>query len=415
MNNLFGQAHFSEDLTRPQQDPFLDGALALFRHQVEGNLLYKSYVSALSVHPSSVETIAQIPFLPICFFKTDRIQTGDFVPACCFESSGTTGALNSKHAIRSLADYLQNAEQNFRFFYGSPSDYCILALLPSYLERGHSSLVAMADHLIKKSGHPMGGFFLHNLDQLQHRLMELEAAKQKTLLLGVTYALLDFAAAFPLQLNHTLVMETGGMKGRKKEMTRNELHGELKTQLGIKTVHAEYGMTELLSQAYSSGEGWFNCPPTMRIFLRAIDDPFEVWGQDAFPGRTGVINVVDLANRDSIAFVATDDLGRFNESGQFEVSGRLDNCDIRGCSLLSLKQNIQGIHKGVIFTSIVHFTHFTSIQHGHLEPNCNLSLPEEKRPQHPQFILGALHARHQQDFPVAFFVCGCLHGGEGDC
>lgn len=336
MNNLFGPAHFSEDLTSQQQDPFLADALALFHHQVQGNPLYRSYVSALSVDISAVASIEQVPFLPIRFFKAHRIQTGEFVPDICFESSGTTGVLNSKHAIRSLSDYLQNAEQNFRFFYGDPADYCILALLPSYLERGNSSLVAMVDHLIKKSAHPLGGFFLHNLDQLQLRLLELEAAKQKTLLLGVTYALLDFAAAFPMHLAHTLVMETGGMKGRKKEMTRTELHGELKRKLGIKTVHAEYGMTELLSQAYSFGDGWFNCPPTMRIFLRAIDDPFEVWGPDAFPGRTGVINVVDLANRDTIAFVATDDLGSFNESGQFEVSGRLDNCDIRGCSLLSL-------------------------------------------------------------------------------
>jgi hypothetical protein len=336
LNNLFDHTQFSEDLANPVQDLLLAEALSLFRKQVEGNALYRSYVSALSVSPDRVGSIKQIPFLPIRFFKTHSVQTGQFVPDACFESSGTTGFSGSRHVVRSLPDYLLNAEQGFRYFYGDPADYCILALLPSYLERGHSSLVAMTKHLIDTSSHPEGGFFLNDFSKLHERLLQLESEQQRTLLLGVTYALVDFAEAFPMQLSSTTVMETGGMKGRKKEMTRAELHAFLMQQLGIQQVHAEYGMTELLSQAYSSGEGLFSCTPTMRVFLRATDDPFEVWGEDEFPGRTGVINVVDLANRDSIAFIATDDLGCFHASGQFSVTGRLDHCDIRGCSLLSL-------------------------------------------------------------------------------
>lgn len=336
LNYLFGFAQFSEDLTNPQQDLFVAEALSLFRHQAHHNPLYQSYVSALSVDPGAVSALNRIPFLPIRFFKTHTIATGNFIPETCYESSGTTGTVSSKHCIRSVEDYLWNAEQAFTSFYGDPSTYCILALLPSYLERGNASLVAMTDHLINKSKHPLGGFFLNNLHALHQRLVKLEAAQQRTLLLGVTHALLDFAEGYPMQLKYTTVMETGGMKGRKKEMTRSALHAVLKAQLGIEQVHAEYGMTELLSQAYSFGDGWFNCPHTMRVLLRAIDDPFEVWGSDAFPGRTGVINVVDVANRDTIAFLATDDLGCFNAAGQFEVSGRLDNCDIRGCSLLTV-------------------------------------------------------------------------------
>lgn len=310
--------------------------MALFRLQSTGNLLYKDYLSALSIAPSSVSTLADIPFLPVRFFKTHTIRTGEFEPEVCFESSGTTLAQTSRHGIRSLSDYLLNAESGFRENYGDPASWCILALLPSYLERGNSSLVAMADHLIKKSGHPMSGFFLHDHEKLHAALIQLEAARQKTLLLGVTFALVDFAERFPMQLKHTTVMETGGMKGRKREMTRAELHLLLMDTLGLDAVHAEYGMTELQSQAYSKGQGLFRCTSTMKVLLRSPDDPFEIWGEEEVK-RTGVINVIDLANRDTIAFIATDDLGRFNEDGAFEVMGRVDNAEIRGCSQLSLQ------------------------------------------------------------------------------
>ena len=337
LKNLFGPHQFKEDLTLEGQDQFTSQALALFRLQAELNPLYNAYLNSLSVDIASIESLAQIPFLPIGFFKTHNIKTGEFSPDYCFESSGTTGTLNSRHCIRSMEEYLKNAEANFIEFYGKASDYCILALLPSYLERKHSSLVAMADHLIKRSSHPKSGFFLYDLPRLYEVISGLEAEGSRTILLGVTYALLDFAEAYPMNLRNTLVMETGGMKGRREEITRVELHDFLKDRLGIEMVHAEYGMTELLSQAYSFGDGIFEPSSTMQIMLRSVDDPFDVWGSHENPLRTGAINVIDLANQDTIAFIATDDLGRFNgDDGGFEVIGRIDNCDVRGCSQLSL-------------------------------------------------------------------------------
>ena len=247
---------------------FVDKALALFRVQSSQNQLYKQYLECLSVDSQSISSLNQLPFLPISFFKSHFIQTGHFQPEVFFESSGTTGTINSKHGVFSLNDYLQNTEQNFREFYGDPSNYCILAVLPSYLEKGNSSLVAMADHLIKLSNHPLSGFFLHDIDQLQTVLMELETKGQPTLLLGVTYALLDFAEKCKMQLKHTIVMETGGMKGRRAEITRGELHTYLCEYLGVDKIHAEYGMTELQSQAYSNGGGWFKTSSTMKVLLR---------------------------------------------------------------------------------------------------------------------------------------------------
>lgn len=336
MKNLFGQAHFTEHLTLGGNEDFSALALAIFRRQAVQNPVYAAYLRHLRVDETKVKAIREIPFLPISFFKSHVLKSGEFAESFIFESSGTTGSINSKHYIKSLSGYLTNAENNFREAYGDPSDYCFLALLPSYLERGNSSLVAMADHFIKLSQHPLGGFFLYDKERLHSVLLELENQGQAVVLLGVTYALIDFAEEYSMKLQHTIVMETGGMKGRKKELTRAELHAFLEKNLGVDSIHAEYGMTELQSQAYSKGEGIFRPSSTMKVLLRSTDDPFEVWESHENPGKTGAINVIDLANDDSIAFIATDDLGRFTGDGGFEILGRLDNADLRGCSLLSL-------------------------------------------------------------------------------
>jgi hypothetical protein len=334
LKNLFEKAHFIEDLTLASSLERKHRSLDLFRFQAEHNGLYRDYIRQLSVSAEKVDQITSIPFLPISFFKTHQLATGSFEPETCFESSGTTGTVSSRHCIKSLRHYLDNTVANFHQFYGDPADYCFLALLPSYLERGNSSLVAMTDHFIKLGNHEEAGFFLHNLSDLRDRLSQLEERGQKAILLGVTYALLDFAEQFPMQLKNTIVMETGGMKGRKKEITREALHAELMNGLGVEVVHAEYGMTELQSQAYSGGKGLFKPSDTMIVLLRSPDDPFEVWESHEYPMRMGVINIIDLANRDTMAFIATDDLGRFHEDGHFEILGRVDHADIRGCSLL---------------------------------------------------------------------------------
>lgn len=252
-----------------------------------------------------------------------------FVPQTVFESSGTTQSLTSRHLVKEVAIYRQSFLLAFTQFYGDITDWCILGLLPSYLERQHSSLVMMVDELIRLSGHPASGFYLDEHDLLSKTLQQLEAQSQKTLLIGVTFGLLDFAAAYPQQLKHTVVMETGGMKGRRKELTRAEVHHLLMAGLGVGSIHSEYGMTELLSQAYSQGEGRFTCPPWMKVLVRDEEDPLAV--QES--GR-GILQVIDLANMYSCSFIATEDVGRVYEDGSFEVWGRLDNSDIRGCSLL---------------------------------------------------------------------------------
>ena len=309
-------------------------ALALFRRQSRDNPVYGAFAGLLGRTPENVRRLAYIPFLPIGLFKTHRVATGAFIPEAEFQSSGTTGAGGSRHLVERLSDYRASFTEAFRQVYGEPADWCILALLPSYLERYGSSLVYMAGELIRLSGHPLGGFFLHDLDALHRRLLRLEGEGRRTLLLGVTYALLDFAEAYPMALRHTVVMETGGMKGRRRELTREEVHHTLRQRLGLRQVHSEYGMTELLSQAYARRDGLFRSPPWMRVLVRAEDDPLSV--ATPVPGRvvSGPINVIDLANRSSCAFVATDDLGRLHPDGSFEVVGRIDNSDIRGCSLL---------------------------------------------------------------------------------
>ena len=312
---------------------FDDLCLEIFRYQYHNNPLYRQFTDALSVDTRSVTSVLKIPFLPISFFKTHAVKTGDFREALMFESSGTTAVTTSRHYVRLPEVYETSFLSCFRLFYGEPSDFCIIGLLPSYLERSHSSLVHMVDSLIRLSGHADSGFYLYNQQPLKEVLEKLETKGQQTILIGVTFALLDFADNHPMQLQHTIVMETGGMKGRKQEITRQEVHDRLKSAFGVTAVHAEYGMTELLSQAYAKAEGIFSCPPWMKVLLREEDDPLHLTDQ---PQQvvTGAINVIDLANMHSCAFIATDDLGRLYPDNRFEVLGRLDVSDTRGCSLM---------------------------------------------------------------------------------
>lgn len=304
-------------------------ALDIFHYQRKNNAVYGAYVEALGVNPARVDRLQSIPFLPIRFFKSREIKTGVFEPEAVFESSGTTGMINSRHLVKDISLYRESFTKAFELFYGPASGYCILGLLPSYLERGNSSLVMMVDELIRMSGHPQSGFYLNEFDQLAGVLQELEARQQPTLLIGVSFALLDFAEKYQLPLKHTIIMETGGMKGRRKEMVRPELHGILKYAFSLPAIHSEYGMTELLSQAYSKGEGLYRCPPWMKILLRDDEDPLNILSTGA-----GVVNVIDLANLHSCSFIATDDAGKLYPDGSFEILGRVDGSDMRGCSLL---------------------------------------------------------------------------------
>ncbi|MFZ1527723.1 MAG: acyl transferase [Ferruginibacter sp.] len=311
--------------------------LDVFLFQFQNNPVYRQYCTLLNRLPENVKEITDIPFLPIRFFKSQQVSSTAFVPELVFESSGTSGSINSRHFIKSKTVYEESFLRTFEQFYGNPSQYCILGLLPSYLERGNSSLVYMVQKLIDISGHPASGFYLHDFEKLKETLIRNEAQQQKTILIGVTYALIDFAAANKLNLEHTIVMETGGMKGRRKEMTRGEVHDVLKTALDLGEVHSEYGMTELLSQAYAKKDGIFETPPWMQVLLRAEDDPFELTANNSIKNiATGAVNIIDLANLYSCAFIATDDVGKLYPNGNFEVLGRLDNSDIRGCSLLSI-------------------------------------------------------------------------------
>lgn len=310
---------------------FEQTALDIFRFQAVQNMVYRSYLEALHIDPSSIHSLAQIPYLPIRFFKSGEVKTTLFEPAAIFESSGTTGSNSSRHFIKDLSLYETSFLRCFELFYGPVKDWCIIGLLPSYLERSNSSLVYMVQRLAAWSGHPQSGFYLNEFAQLAAVLGQLEKAKQKTLLLGVTFALLDFAQAFPQRLKHTVVMETGGMKGRRRELIREEVHAQLRSAFGIPVVHAEYGMTELLSQAYATKEGLFSCPPWMRVLVRDEEDPFHIKQEG-----TGAINVIDLANTWSCSFIATDDAGKLHANGSFEVLGRMDGSDLRGCSLLTV-------------------------------------------------------------------------------
>ena len=313
-------------------------AMELFRFQYDNNPVYRQYCDIVHRDPVAIGRIEDIPFLPISFFKTHKVTSTDFEPEVVFESSGTTGTVSSRHYVKELAVYKKSFTTCFERFYGSPASKCIIGLLPSYLERQHSSLVMMVDELVKESNNPQSGFYLYDLEKLHRTLMHNELLKIPTLLIGVTYALLDFAEQYPMHLRYTTVMETGGMKGRREEMTRRQVHELLQKQFALGLVHSEYGMTELLSQAYSKGDGIFHCPSWMKVLLRDEDDPFHVRSATAtinHPG-TGAINVIDLANIYSCSFIATDDTGRLHNNESFEVLGRMDSSDIRGCSLLAL-------------------------------------------------------------------------------
>lgn len=317
-------------------DNFVSVALEIFRFQYEFNPVYRRYCDTLKIDIAQISLLQQIPFLPISLFKTHQVVTTNFDEAVIFESSGTTQTTNSKHYVKDLELYEKSFTSTFRLFYGDPGEWCILALLPSYLERNNSSLVMMADHLIQQSKHPQSGFYLADHESLHHTLQVLEKQGQKTLLIGVTFALLDFAEQFPMPLYYTTIMETGGMKGRRDEMTRQQVHEILCNSFQLKQIHSEYGMTELLSQAYSTGDGLFMTPPWMKILLREEDDPFAIHLNSELETVTGIINVIDLANIYSCSFIATDDAGKLYPGASFEVLGRVDNSDIRGCSLLSL-------------------------------------------------------------------------------
>ena len=313
------------------QDTFRELALQTFRFQYAENKVYQQWANALNIDINKVKELTKIPFLPVSFFKTHKVISGNFKPEVIFESSGTTGSINSRHLVKETDRYRQSFTKGFRQFYGDPKEWCIIGLLPSYLERKGSSLIMMVEELIKLSGHKESGFYLYEFEKLANVLKELEAQKQKTLLIGVTFALLDFAAQFPMQLKNTIIMETGGMKGRRKEMIREEMHAFLQKQLNVSSIHSEYGMTELLSQGYSSGEGIFKAVSWMKVLVRDETDPLLITKK----GR-GLINVIDLANVYSCSFIATDDAGKIYDDGRFEILGRRDNSDIRGCSLIVL-------------------------------------------------------------------------------
>ena len=314
------------------QEEFKTAAISVFKYQFKNNPVYRNFCEHLRINPDSITELHQIPFLPIQFFKSHQITTGVEKTEKIFSSSGTTGSVVSKHHITNLSTYEKSFIRAFKLFYGNPDDYNILALLPSYLERKDSSLIYMVTDLIEKSRNPESGFYLHNLDTLIEILNSLEHSPKKTLLIGVSFALLDLAEKFPSALKNIIVMETGGMKGRRKELIREELHYKLKKGLGVKEIHSEYGMTELLSQAYSSGDGIFKCPPWMKVLIRDPEDALSILG----PGKTGGVNIIDLANINSCAFIATQDLGKIRTNKGFEVLGRFDNSDIRGCNLMAL-------------------------------------------------------------------------------
>lgn len=301
----------------------------ILQFQLNNNAIYQQWCNHIRFSFNESITINQIPFLPISLFKIHTVTTTQFNATHVFESSGTTTSVNSKHLIKDIAIYEQSFMQCFEKIYGNIDDYCIIGLLPSYLERNSSSLVYMVNHWIKNSSFIESGFYLNEFNQLAEVLQKVESKQQKTLLIGVTFGLLDFVEQFSFPLQHTIVMETGGMKGRRTEMTRNEVHAILKNAFQIIEVHSEYGMTELLSQAYSTGNGRFVCPPWMKVVVRSEDDPLQI----NLTGR-GVLNIIDLANLYSCSFIATDDVGTVYEDGSFEVHGRIDNSDIRGCSLM---------------------------------------------------------------------------------
>ena len=314
------------------EQQFTKKALEVFNYQFKNNKVYRSFCDLLYVHPSDISTIEEIPFLPIQFFKSREVVSSSDKVEAVFNSSGTTGTTTSRHLVTDLSIYEASYLKGFHHFYGNIKEYVVLALLPNYLERKGSSLVYMVNDLIQKTENPESGFYLNNLDELAQKLVALDKKGQKVLLIGVSFALLDLIEKYQFNLKNTLVMETGGMKGRRKELIRVELHALLKKGFSVHKIHSEYGMTELLSQAYSKGNGVFETPPWMKILIRDTEDALKILPQE----KTGGINVIDLANYNSCSFIATQDLGRVHGNDTFEIIGRFDNSDLRGCNLMVL-------------------------------------------------------------------------------
>lgn len=327
MNSCFRDKIF---LIKNQSD-FTGIALQTHNYQRNNNIVYRDFAKHLKNHPERVTKLTEIPFLPVEFFRNHKVITGDRPVEKIFESSGTTGNLTGRHYVCDLGLYAESFVKSFRQFYGDPEDFMIAALLPSYTERENSSLIYMVNELILLSTSELSGFYRENEEALIQNLISARDNGIKVLLLGVSFALLDLAENRTPDLSGVIVMETGGMKGRRKEVTRNELHTILKKEFNVPAIHSEYGMTEMMSQAYSKGDGIFYSPPWMKILLRDTQDPLTIFTE---PGRTGGINIIDLANIYSCSFLATGDLGRLHEDGGFEVLGRFDNSDIRGCNLL---------------------------------------------------------------------------------
>lgn len=323
INNIFNIHNFND---------FEKLSLEIFRFQAKNNPIYNEFLNHLTADVTSVHKINQIPFIPIQFFKSHKIVSSKEKVQQIFLSSGTTGDTQSKHYVTDLNIYKNSFRKGFEYFYENIKDYTVLALLPSYLERDGSSLIYMVNDLIESSDCSKSGFYLNNLEELSDHLIELDKNNKKVLLIGVSFALLDLVEKFKFKLNNTVIIETGGMKGRRKELIRKELHQVLCEGFGVEEIHSEYGMTELLSQAYSKGNGLFKCPPWMKIMVRDPEDALTIFPE----GKSGGINVIDLANINSCSFIATRDLGKTYANGTFEVLGRFDNSDIRGCNLMVL-------------------------------------------------------------------------------
>ncbi len=343
-NTIDNECQWKDKIFNVTEKDFEQLALDLFHFQYANNTVYREYVNAINVDVKAIDSLVRVPFMPIRFFKTHRVVTTLFDPVEIFESSGTTGSINSRHFVKQIDLYKESFLKGFELSYGPVADWCILGLLPSYLERQNSSLVYMVNELIKMSGNENSGFYLHEFENLFNLLRKLAGQNQKTLLIGVTFGLLDFSEAcsssfYPGLFKELTIMETGGMKGRRTEMIRQEVHDVLKKSFKVPVINSEYGMTELLSQAYSSGEGIFKCPPWMKVFTRDELDPLSIYKPGDNQNNNsvkGILNIIDLANIYSCSFIATDDAGKVFPEGRFEVLGRTDNSDMRGCSLMHI-------------------------------------------------------------------------------
>lgn len=326
---LFNDKNFIHQYLQSNLSNFDELALDLYRYQQKNNIILQDYVKYTNAKKAP-KLLEELVFLPVHFFKTHEVKTGNYAEEVVFTSSTTSGNVPSKHYVENVTIYHQTYLKAFEYFYGKPDKYVFLCLLPSYLERAGSSLIVMAEGLIKASGQEEQGFYLYNFDELNKRLNQPLQAGKQFFLLGVTFALLDFAAQFPQVLQQTIVMETGGMKGRRQEQTREEVHAYLKQQFQLERVHSEYGMTELLSQAYALDNGRYQCPPWMKVVVTDLNDPFALMPS----GRAGILNIIDLANIHSCAFLQTQDIGRINKDGTFEILGRVDFSESRGCNLM---------------------------------------------------------------------------------